>query len=175
MERRMSESEGNVEPEVVVSDGQYLFTLLGTTFNAIMSARKKEMEPAGVSMTRSEVLWALKAMGRPTTVAEIAQIMSRDYQTTSQLLNRMEKEGFIARRGRASRRSPLALVLTPAGDEALRRSLERNEVIDEIMACLSPEERDVLAACLEKVREKAVAKGALYSPFPAPLASKLRM
>jgi DNA-binding MarR family transcriptional regulator len=174
MERRMNESEGNSGPDVTVSDGQHLFTLLGTTFNAIMNARKKEMEPSGVSMTRSEVLWGLKAMGRPTTVAEIAQIMSRDYQTTSQLLKRMEKEGFIARRG-SNKRIPLALVLTPAGDEALQRSLERNDVIDEIMACLSPEERDGLAACLEKVREKAVAKGALYSPFPAPLASKLRM
>ena len=172
---RRKGSEGHPEADVAMSDGQYLFTLLGTTFNAIMSARKKEMEPSGVSMTRSEVLWALKAMGRPTTVAEIAQILSRDYQTTSQLLKRMQKEGFIARRGGSDKRSPLAMVLTPVGEEALQRTLERNEVIDEIIACLSPEERDGLAACLEKVREKAVAKGALYSPFPPPLASKLRM
>jgi DNA-binding MarR family transcriptional regulator len=171
----MNKSEGSMEHEVTVSDGQYLFTLLGTTFNALMSARKKELEPSGVSMTRGEVLWGLKVMGRPTTVAEIAQIMSRDYQTTSQLLNRMEKEGFIVRCGKSSKRSPLAFVLTPMGDEALERTLERNEVIDEIMSCLSPDERDCLAACLEKVREKAVTKGALFSPFPDPMAAKLRM
>jgi DNA-binding MarR family transcriptional regulator len=171
----MKESGGSMEDDMTVSDEQYLFILLSTTFNAIMSARKKELEPSGVSMTRSEVLWGLGAMGRPTTVGEIAQIMSRDYQTTSQLLNRMEKEGLIARCGRSSKRSPLAFLLTPVGDDALRRTLERNEVIGEIMACLTPDERDSLAACLEKVREKAVAKGALYSPFPAPVASKLRM
>ena len=164
-----------MEYDITVSDEEYLFVLLSTTFNAIMSARKKELEFSGVSMTRSEVLWALGVMGGPTAVADIARTMGRDYQTTSQLLNRMEKEGLVARRNRSSKRSPLVFMLTPSGDEALRRTLERNEVVTEIMACLSPDERDVLAACLEKVREKAVAKGALYSPFPAPIASKLRM
>jgi DNA-binding MarR family transcriptional regulator len=164
-----------MEPDLAISEGQYLFTLLGTTFNAVMNARRKEMEPSGVSMTRSEVLWGLKAMGRPTTVAEIAQIMGRDYQTTSQLLKRMEREGLIGRHSSGRKRNPVALVLTPKGEDALKRSLERNEVVDEIMSCLSSDERDYLIACLQKLREKAVTKGALYSPFPAPMASKLGM
>lgn len=171
----MKESEGGMEHNMTMPDEQYLLIILSTTFNAIMNARKKELEPSGVSMTRSEVLWGLDAMGCPTTIAEIAQIMSRDYLTTSQLLNRMEKEGLITRCERSTKRGPLRFVLTPLGDEALRRTLERNEVVSEIMACLSPDERDLLAACLKKLREKAVAKGALYSPFPAPIASKFHI
>ncbi len=164
-----------METDINISEGQYLFSLLGTTFSAIMNARKKEIEPSGISLTRATVLWVLKAMDRPTTIAEVAQIMGRDHLTTSQLLKRMESEGFIERDRRVRKRGPIALMLTPKGDEAVIWTLERNEVIDEIMSCLSQDEQNNLKEYLMKLREKAVTKGALYSPFPAPVDATLRI
>jgi DNA-binding MarR family transcriptional regulator len=164
-----------METDITVSEGQYLFSLLGATFNAIMNARKKEIEPSGISLTRSTVLWVLKAMGRPTTIAEIAQIMGRDHLTTSQLLKRMESERLIERERSTGRRNPITLMLSPKGNEALTLTFERNEVIDEIMSCLSRDEQKNLVNYLKKLREKAVTKGALYSPFPGPVAATLRI
>jgi DNA-binding MarR family transcriptional regulator len=164
-----------MEADITISEGQYLFSLLGATFNAIMNARKKEIEPSGISLTRHTVLWVLKAMGRPTTIAEIAQILGRDHLTTSQLLKRMESERLIEREKGTRRRNPITLMLSTEGNEALNRTLERNEVIDEIMSCLSRDEQKNLIKYLRKLREKAVTKGALYSPFPGPVAATLKI
>ncbi len=162
-----------MEIDLTMSEGSQLFSLLATTYNAILRARKKELEPSGVSMRQTMALWGLKIMERPTTVAEMSQIIDRDHQTTSQLLKRMEKEGLLERRKGSHKGSPITAVLTPKGEDAFRRTFEIYEVIDEIMSCLSTGERDNLRAYLERLREKAIAKGALYPPLPGPVASRL--
>jgi DNA-binding MarR family transcriptional regulator len=161
--------------DVTDSRGSQLFALLGTTYNAMLRARKKELEPSGISLRQTMVLWGLKAMGRPTTVAEMAQIVDRDRQTTSQLLKRMEREGLVDRRRGPYRRSPITVVLTPKGEQAFGRTFERYEVFDEIASCLSLEEQDNLRDSLARLREKATAMSALYPPLPGPLASRLGM
>jgi DNA-binding MarR family transcriptional regulator len=157
------------------SKGSQLFTLLGTTYNAMLRARKKELEPSGVSLRQNMVLWGLTTMGRPTTVAEMAQIVDRDRQTTAQLLKRMESEGLVDRRKGPHKRSPIAVVLTSKGEEAFRRAFERYEVFDEIASCLTADELDNLIEGLGRLREKATSKAALYPPLPGPLASRLGM
>ena len=164
-----------MEIDLTMSEGSQLFSLLGTTYNAMLRARKKELEPSGVSLRQTMALWGLKIIGRPTTVAEMSQIIDRDHQTTSQLLKRMEKEGLLERRKGPYKKSPIAAVLTSKGEEAFRRTFERYEAFDEITSCLSPEERDNLRTYLKRLRDKAIAKNALYPPLPGPLASRLGM
>lgn len=164
-----------MEIDLTLSGGSQLFSLLGTTYNAILRARKKELEPSGVSMRQTMALWGLKIIGRPTTVTEMSQIIDRDHQTTSQLLKRMEKEGLLERRKGSHKRSPITVVLTSKGEDAFRRTFERYEVFDEISSCLSPEEQDKLKEYLKRLREAAIAKSALYPPLPGPLASRLGM
>ena len=120
-------------------------------------------------------LWGLKVMGRPTTIAEISQIIDRDHQTTAQLLKRMEKEGLLERLKGPHKRSAITVVLTSKGEDAFRCTFERYEVFDEIRSCLSSEELDTLKEYLKRLREQAIAKGALYPPLPGPLASMLGM
>jgi DNA-binding MarR family transcriptional regulator len=165
----------NMEADVTLSKGTQLFSLLATTYNAMLRARKKELEPSGISFRRTTVLWCINIMARPTTVAEISQIIDRDHQATSQLLRRMERERLVERHKGAHDKSPITVVLTPKGKQALRSTFERYEMFDEIASCLSPEELENLLGYLKRLREKAIAQSALYPPLPAPLASKLGM
>lgn len=164
-----------MEIDLTMSEGSQLFSLLGTTYNAMLRARKRELEPSGVSMRQTMALWGLKVMGRSTTIAEISQIIDRDHQTTAQLLKRMEKDGLLERLKGPHKRSPITVVLTSKGEDAFRRTFERYEVFDEISSCLSSEELETLKECLKRLREQAIAKSALYPPLPSPLASMLGM
>jgi DNA-binding MarR family transcriptional regulator len=107
------------------------------------------------------------------TVAEMSQIVDRDHQTTSQLLKRMERAGLVERRRGPHKRSSITVALTPKGEKTFQQAYERYEVHDEIVSCLSPDERDKLRLYLVKLREKAIAKSALYPTLPGPLASIL--
>jgi DNA-binding MarR family transcriptional regulator len=167
--------ETRTKTDLTMSEGGQLFSLLGTTYNAMLRARKKELGPAGVSLRQFMALWGLKVMGRPTTIAELSQIIDRDHQTTAQLLKRMEKEGFLKRRKGPHKRSPINVVLTAKGEDVFGLADQRSEVFDEISACLSPNERETLTVLLRRLREEAVAKSALYPPLPGPLASLLGM
>jgi DNA-binding MarR family transcriptional regulator len=160
-----------VEPRT--SNGIQLFSLLGTTYNAMLRARKKELEPLGISLRQSSVLWGLQMVGRPMTVAEMSQIVDRDHQTTSQLLKRMEKAGLVERHKGPHKRSTITVVLTPKGEKVFNQAFDKYEVHDEIVSCLSAEEQDNLRAYLAKLREKAIARSALYPTLPSPLASIL--
>jgi len=164
-----------MEIDLTMSEGSQLFSLLGTTYNAMLRARKRELEPSGVSLRQTMALWGLKVMDRPTTIAEISQIIDRDHQTTAQLLKRMEKEGLLERLKGPHKRSTITVVLTPKGEDAFRRTFERYEAFDEISSCLSSEELDTLKGYLKRLREQAIAKSALYPPLPGPLASMLGM
>jgi DNA-binding MarR family transcriptional regulator len=160
-----------LETSLTMSAGYRLFTLLGFTYTSMMRARKKELESSGISITRAWALWGLKAMQRPATVIEMKRILGRNHQTTSQLLQRMEKEGLLRRR-RDPKKRLITVALTAKGEEALSRTYIRHEVIDEIASCLSPDEQNALIGYLERLQERALAKSAAYVPLPAPFASK---
>jgi len=161
-----------LEIDLAMSPGYRLFTLLGFTYTSMLRARKKELESSGISITRAWALWGLKAMEHPTTVVEMKRILGRNHQTTSQLLQRMEKEGLVKRR-RDPKRRLITVALTAKGEEALSRTFARHEVIDGITSCLTPDEQNTLRACLERLQEKALAKAMAYPPLPAPYASKM--
>lgn len=166
---------GKMNNYSIMSDGTKLFSLLGTTYNAMLRARKKELEPYGISLRQSMVLWILKVIGRPTTIAELSLMIDRDHQTTAQLLKRMEKDELIERLKGPHKRSVITVVLTLKGEDAYHRMYERYEVLDEISTCLSSEERETFEDYLKRLREKAIAKSALYPPLPNPLGSMLGM
>ena len=84
-----------MEYELKLSEGHDLWFLLGISYSTVIRAREKELEPIGISTTRSWVLWGLNYIGRPATIVEMSRLLNRDYATTSQLLKRMEKEGRI--------------------------------------------------------------------------------
>jgi DNA-binding MarR family transcriptional regulator len=157
-----------METNLTISEGNQLFGLIGTTLNAMLKARKKELEPTGLSIAQTWALWSVVIMGRPTTVAEMSQVMDRDHQTTSQLLKRMERDGLVERRKGPHKASPIAVAITAKGFQGLQHALEMSRIVDGIVSCLSDGERDDLRRYLERLREKAIAEAALHSHLPTP-------
>jgi DNA-binding MarR family transcriptional regulator len=164
-----------VEIDWKLTEGYQLFALLGEAFHALFDARKKELDPSGVSMKRARALWGVGAMGRPTTVAEMAPVLGRDRHTTAQMLRRMEKEGLLKRHQGLYKNNAIAWTLTKKGEDDLCQSLERHEIIDELFSVLSKEERNMLKKCLEMLRDEAKAKAAVSSRLPEPIVSKFEV
>jgi len=149
-----------------MSEGYQLLSLLGNTLNALLKARRLELEPTGISIMRAWALWVLRTLERPTTIADLSRIMDRDHQTTSQLIKRMETEGLIERKKGRMQSSPVEVSLTNKGNEALDHVLERRELIDDIVLILTQGERDNLRIYLEKLRDEAIIKSVLHQRLP---------
>ncbi len=159
--------------ELTTSEEDRLWRLLGLAYNTLMNAIRTELEPFGIQLVRAWALWGLKAMGRPATVAEMAAILDRDHQSTSQLLKRMEKDGLVKRQKGLDKRGTVTISLTPQGDELLGQIVANTQIISEVFGCLTKEEREILRMILEKLRTEALTRVAVRSLLPPPYASKL--
>jgi DNA-binding MarR family transcriptional regulator len=150
-----------------------LFTLLAQTVNTMMAARQKELASSGVSIKRYIALWGVSAMGRPATVAEVSHVVGREHHTTAQLLRRMEKEELLERHQGLYKNNTIAFTLTEKGKGFLRKGLEKNEVMDQIISCLSESEINNLKEYLLRLRKTARVTAVEFSTLPEPIASKL--
>jgi DNA-binding MarR family transcriptional regulator len=159
--------------DLKLTDGCHLLAILAEAFRAMMAARSKELEPSGVSMKRATALWSVEAMDRPATASEVAVVLNRDHHTALQLLKRMEKDGLLKRHDALSKNKALSWVLTEQGKEALQKSLQDHVIIEDIVSCLSREEKEALMKYLERLRDRAIAMTTGASRFPVPIASKL--
>ncbi len=155
------------------TEAHTLFTLLAQTAYTMMEARQKELASSGVSMKRYQALWGVNAMGRPATVAEVSYVVGREHHTTAQLLRRMEKEELFERHQGLYKNNAIAFTLTEKGKGLLRKGLEKNEVIDQIISCLSEAEINNLKESLLRLRKTARVKAVEFSTLPEPIASKL--
>jgi len=154
-----------MKKEFEISKELQLLALLGTTLNALLKARRKELETSGITIAQSWVLWGLKVRGEPLTVAEISQFIDRSHLTTSQLLKRMERDGLIVRKKGTQSNGPVQIMTTKKGKEILHHAYERHNLLDEIAASLSPNELRNLSSYLRKLRESAIGKAAVLSSF----------
>jgi len=152
----------------VATDGDFkLWVLLRQTCHAIITASGNELRQIGISSRQAAVLSIVKAITVPATPAEISRWLFRQPHTVSGLLNRMEKQGLVRKVNDLERKNMIRIVLTEKGEQAYQRS-RGVKVIDKILSCLSPEERDSLRTYLETLRNKALGEiGNRYQlPFP---------
>ena len=156
-------------------EARQLWRLFGVTYVAMLNFKKKViLEPAGIHFSRAWALWGLRAMERPATITEMAQILDRDRQATAQLLQRMEKDGLVNRHKDDSNKSLIVVSLTSEGEALSDRIIALDEASGEIMTCLTDEERDTLGRCLHKLHKEALARIALHTQsFPDVYAAKL--
>jgi len=139
------------------SEARELWILMGQASHGLYRARENELRPLGIPMMHSQALWVLKVLASPATPAEISRMLSRRHQTVSQLLKRMEKQGLV-QLGKSPRKpGQVTVTSTAKGEEAVRLAQEKEEVVAEILSCLSREEQDNLKGYMKRLREKALA------------------
>jgi DNA-binding MarR family transcriptional regulator len=131
-----------------------LWILIAQNRDAILRARERDYARYGISNERRAVLYAIQNNGGRSTPVEIARGLFRELHSITEMLNRMEKDGLIARH-RGSGRSKVEVELTEKGLDIFRQSLH-NRTDERIFSVLTKTERERLAATLFKVRSSVL-------------------
>lgn len=129
-----------------------LWKSLDHVHSAISRSRELEMKQHGITPEQAGVLRTLIEKGGFTTNAEIADVMVRQYNSITTLVNRMEKSGLV-KKEKINNDRRFIVSITPKG-----RSICEKITINSVhmaFSGLSLEEKQKLASYLENIMEKS--------------------
>ena len=144
-----------------------LWVVVHQAARALNRYKEKELNDYGITPIESAVMFVVKALKEKATPAEIARWLLREPHTVSGLLIRMEKDGWITKTKDLERKNMIRIAVTKKGEKVHRESARASNAI-QLLSCLSEKERDTLLACLEKLRDTALAGPSkkISVPFP---------
>jgi DNA-binding MarR family transcriptional regulator len=118
-------------------------------YNAVEERMKAE---AGVGAGHFELLRYVR--GHPDArVADLASAFAIGVGTTSKIVDRLEKQGWMERRPNPANRRSSLLALTPAGESVVSRAEPAwQAAIQEIFGAITPEELTALSLTLGALR-----------------------
>jgi DNA-binding MarR family transcriptional regulator len=149
-----------------VEEDYELWVLLAQSRAAMHKARQKELTKYNISPRQSAVLYILQKLSNEASTVDIAHYLFREHHTVSALLKRMGNDGLVKRAKKPGEKGRFKISLTEKGQRAHKQAMRR-ESIQEVMSCLSPEERPQLRSSLQKIRDKALKLATLRElPFP---------
>lgn len=123
--------------------------------DALHKARRRELHKLNINNGQGTILTIISDLGNNATPVKIAQRFSRETNTVSEILTRMEKEGLLERRKDMKKKNWVRIQLTEKGIKVQQQAIKR-ESIKKIMSCLTEEERRCLRSCCQKIRNKAL-------------------
>ncbi len=135
-----------------------IWGLLHHTTWAIARNRQNELSELGTTMMRASVLFILKNIEGPITPTVLSRWLFREPQSVAALLNSMDREGLLRRCKDLDRKNMVRLELTERGEEIYRRSVEKVDVLSDILSGLSTEELATLEKYLLRLRSRAIRK-----------------
>ena len=132
-----------------------LIGLLNQTTETIFRARQKELEEYNISTSQGAVLFITKSLSEKATISEISRWLLRKPHTISEIVNRMEKRGLLKKSKAPQRKTIIRVELTQKGLEIYQKSKKRQS-FQNILSCLSPDERHKMISYLHKLKEGAI-------------------
>jgi DNA-binding MarR family transcriptional regulator len=138
-----------------LSEPVSLSSLLQTAYAAQAQIEAK-LDASGLSMAKLHALKTLEEAGESLPLGQLAERLSCVKSNITQLVDRLEADGFVARKPDPHDRRTRLAVLTAAGRRACKEG-SRIQIAAErdVLGTLSREEAHQLAALLEKVRTTA--------------------
>ena len=131
--------------------------LLARTWSAMYKAEERKLAKVGLTPEQLDVLWLSRDYPIPLTPAEISSSTFRENQTTSALVSRMEREGWVRRVPKRKGKPFTEVKITAKGEELCQPGIEvATSLVTKLMAALSAEELEQLHNLLRKLREKAL-------------------
>lgn len=109
----------------------------------------------GISYIQMAVMYVIKNTGKPLSPTEISRVLLREPHTTAALINRMEKQGLVKKTRDSRMKNIKRVSLTRKGEDIYAKAIE-DETRFQLLSCLSPEEKECLLACSEKIRNEAL-------------------
>jgi DNA-binding MarR family transcriptional regulator len=128
-----------------------LFSLLHAA-DAAQTHVELKLSGLGLSLPKLAALSALKDAGEAMPLGQLAERLSCVKSNITQLVDRLEADGFVSRAQDPNDRRTRLAVLTAAGRKACDEGIRlRDRTERELFGALSAEEARQLAALVEKV------------------------
>jgi DNA-binding MarR family transcriptional regulator len=99
-----------------------VFSLLGTA-GAVEARLEAAMRPLGLSLAKAGVLTLLAEAKEPLPLSELAECEGCVRSNITQLVDRLEKDGLVRRRGDPTDHRSTRATLTPAGERAYSKAV----------------------------------------------------
>ena len=135
------------------SRGQ-LIALLHTA-GAVQAHAEVKLAAVGLSLPKLAALTALSEAGESMPLSQLAERLSCVKSNITQLVDRLEADGFVTRSSDKNDRRARLAVLTPAGRDAYKKGTRIYEDTErDLLAGLEPGEARQLAALMEKLERR---------------------
>ena len=132
-----------------------LWVMLHQTRDSLHKVREKEVAKYGITATQSAVLFIISALGDKATQTQISRWLLREPHSISNILARMEKQGYINKTMNPENKGEMLVRLTDKGNQSYKKT-SNIDLIKEIFSCLSEEERLQLSSSLKKLRDSTL-------------------
>ncbi len=142
----MVEKYGYEKPDIL--DNAYLWWLLEHARSLIARARELELTQYGITLEQMSVLHAIMIRGGSATIDEIANIIVRQHNSVSTIVNRMSMIGFTIKEKQQHGKKIKVMMTEKA--LALVASVPRKST-EMVFSSLSLNEKEQMAACLEQI------------------------
>ena len=110
----------------------------------------------GLSLPKLAALRALSDAGESLPLGQLAERLSCVKSNITQLVDRLESDGFVARAHDPNDRRSRLAVMTPAGRKACDEGTRVQEETErELFGALSPDEARQLGSLIQKVTDRA--------------------
>lgn len=121
----------------------------------IKYADVKLLEERGISYQQFMVLYMMDRIGTGASATQIAELLNRNPNTLSTILDRMEKNGLVKKVRDKQDRRFVRIVMTKKGTNKLEKTIESGHVIiEKLAASFSEEELKTFASLIQKLLEQ---------------------
>jgi len=146
--------------------------LLILVADVMRSTFESEIEQHGISAKSAGMIRLIYSIGPEATPSSIARKLYRRPHTISSLLTRMERNGLIEKSKDLRKRNQVRIRITQKGLEVYELWLEKATVLNNIISCLSADERSDLRDLLKKLERSSIEQAGIIDAnqmFPKPL------
>lgn len=144
------------------------WALLRQTWSMLDKVAETRLHKVGLTPEKIAVLWACREHPGPLIPAEIARLVSRESQSVTGLLNRMEADGLVTRIPKRKGRPFTEIRLTQKGEQATEKGVKvLKAVVKDCMSTLQADDLERLNSPLRALRQQA-AEGLHLEVSPPP-------
>ncbi len=144
------------EPSILSESRHKTWVLWHHACEQVQKCEDAAFAKAGISRQMFPILIGIECLDNPVTVADLARWEGRHANSTSMMVDRMEKRGLVEKIRDLPDRRATRLTVTQVGKKMLGESARvGSELIERITSCLSEEELEVFNHVNYKLREKA--------------------
>ena len=129
--------------------------LLAQTYRLISNLWDRDIEKLGFTREQAYAVYIIHHLGERATPSKISELQFQAHNTTSEILNRMVKQGLIKKFKEPDGRDRIKIRLTPKGRQVFLLSRNR-EALHKVLSALPPDKLRDLQDILKVLRDEAM-------------------